>query len=1364
MNAKAKWILACLGIVAGMLASAYALRDALIAPRIAALLQTALGRELGLDVSIGRLGGSLLADIEVEDLRTATPGTRGPLSSLAARRLHIRYSIADLLAGLGGFVDGMRIEADGLQAELDLDRGDASPPQTGPAGLLSLVLPAVQVRDGAVAIRRGEFRARLDGIALDIEKGAGEARRIGLAAAGWSWSHPLLAAGETTLTADLTLAPDSIAIHEVSLGGGQVAGRGRLGLAGAGEPFPFEVRLDLGEGRLSLAGDLSSSALNVRLKTDPIELEPIAALFRQPAAGRLSADIDLAVPFDRPEAVSGRLRLAVINASIHGVALSTARADAAAADGWIRIAELEAVSGPGRLAVTDAAAPLRHLLDGAWEDLLREISGGVALSSQDLPGLFRMIGLSTGAPSERIPAHRLEVSGRLDGGHLRLAHAGLSAGSNRILLQDLEARLPPAPPDTPIRGSLRVHLADLEILPRLFPLGSSSGSVKADATIGGTLGRPEADAAVTAENLELDGLHVGNVFLKARCERQQIHVKTLAVRRGADTLDGFARVRLPEGHIDAAEFALAVADLEWIGRRFFPDAWTAGGERLRLQGRARGQVRLSGPYGSPDGEFVADFSDLRLNGSRFGAGSVRIQKQGATVTAAPIRLDQGRDRLEIQGSYDIVAGRLGAVRLRIDCAEAAPYLGAFAAPWNRISGRVAARVEASGPAARPDFALDLFLERIAAAGSVGGVRVLARGAGRRIDIETAEMLIPAGRVQASGSLTQNVAGTVWDATLETFSLEGERLRLIATQPAQIRYAAGREVSIERFEWTGPEGHRVTLAAVLPIDPAGDRRFAPGMLSVSAAVRLPDQELIRSVWPAWPIVSGAVEAEMELEGTWASPRGRLRVSGRGVNPADPSGFAPPGPYEARIDMAIEARRILFQALEIKGAHAEVRGAGVWQDYPAFSEWMSGRPPPEGTLAMEGRLVAPDLGWLARAFKDIRRVAGRLEADLKVEGPLRDPRLQADLRLTDGELRPEADMPPLQALNLKAGLTGRRLEVQRLQGELGGAPFQVTGTIENILSPEGGLRADLRLNGNDLLLHRSRTFRARANADLRLSGPLERLKLAGAVTLTDGLFARPFGLAEGLTAGSARPKSGPGFSLFSIASPPFRDMRFDVQIDAEKPFVIKNNLAKGAVRPDLRLVGTGEAPELVGKIYLDPTLLFLPAGRMQFDSGVVLFEAVDPGRPRLDMVGTARMIGYDITAAVEGPYDEPSVALSSAPPLADADLLALVLTGQPPKTPGSDTVEKRQGLNVAVFIGRDILMRMPGGGTTESLQTVLERFDVEVGRSVTRAGDETINARFRVAESVLRQGDTLYLTGEKDVFDHYNAGVRIVFRFP
>ena len=48
-------------------------------------------------------------------------------------------------------------------------------------------------------------------------------------------------------------------------------------------------------------------------------------------------------------------------------------------------------------------------------------------------------------------------------------------------------------------------------------------------------------------------------------------------------------------------------------------------------------------------------------------------------------------------------------------------------------------------------------------------------------------------------------------------------------------------------------------------------------------------------------------------------------------------------------------------------------------------------------------------------------------------------------------------------------------------------------------------------------------------------------------------------------------------------------------------------------------------------------------------------------------------------------------------------------------------------------------------------------------MTRSSEETIEAQFRIAEGVLRDGDKLYLTGEKDIWDFYNAGLKIVFRF-
>ena len=86
-----------------------------------------------------------------------------------------------------------------------------------------------------------------------------------------------------------------------------------------------------------------------------------------------------------------------------------------------------------------------------------------------------------------------------------------------------------------------------------------------------------------------------------------------------------------------------------------------------------------------------------------------------------------------------------------------------------------------------------------------------------------------------------------------------------------------------------------------------------------------------------------------------------------------------------------------------------------------------------------------------------------------------------------------------------------------------------------------------------------------------------------------------------------------------------------------------------------------------------------------------------------------------------------------------------------------------MNVAVFLGRDLIDRWFGSESAEASESIVDRFDIDVGRAVTRSGEETIEAQFRLAEDVLRDGDKLYLTGEKDVFDFYNAGVKIVFRF-
>ena len=107
--------------------------------------------------------------------------------------------------------------------------------------------------------------------------------------------------------------------------------------------------------------------------------------------------------------------------------------------------------------------------------------------------------------------------------------------------------------------------------------------------------------------------------------------------------------------------------------------------------------------------------------------------------------------------------------------------------------------------------------------------------------------------------------------------------------------------------------------------------------------------------------------------------------------------------------------------------------------------------------------------------------------------------------------------------------------------------------------------------------------------------------------------------------------------------------------------------------------------------------------------------------------------------------------------------LLLTGQPPKSSGTQGSDTKQSLNVAVFLGRDLLSRWFDADEEDATEDILDRFDVEVGRAITRQGEETVHSQFRLADDVLMDGDSLYLTGERDYFDYYNGGIKLVFRF-
>jgi autotransporter translocation and assembly factor TamB len=567
--------------------------------------------------------------------------------------------------------------------------------------------------------------------------------------------------------------------------------------------------------------------------------------------------------------------------------------------------------------------------------------------------------------------------------------------------------------------------------------------------------------------------------------------------------------------------------------------------------------------------------------------------------------------------------------------------------------------------------------------------------------------------------------------------------------------------IQEFAWEGPTGQQVHLTGTLPLDPLQPDLFIPGSVVLNGRARIDDVGVLGFVTPWLESTGGSIQCNLDLSGTWKRPTGTLHLAVKDLKRPDEIRPLPPGPYTVTGDVRIDGDLLALEMLEAHSSGWQMKASGQWTGVPTLKDMV--RPNTRrltGQVNLEGSLTVADLSLLARELDGVRRLAGRLEATGNLQGPITAPSADAIIKLTNGEFRPDFDMPPLRELNLEAGVTPEALTLRALTGEMGGAPFELTGSWQ--LAAESEYAADLRLHGQNLLLYRNESLRLRADTDLTLKGPLARMVLAGEVAVTDGRFSKNFGVIEGITAAGA-PDTGGGFRLFSITDPPLRDMVFDVRITARKPFEVRNNLVRGSIRPDLQLTGTGELPLLVGKVYVESTRLYLPAGRLQLETGLVRFEKADPDRPRLDLIGTSTMLGYDITAVIDGPYDEPVITLSSVPPLPDEELLMLLLTGKPPKNSGSRASGMKQGLNVAIFLGRDLISRLFGGDADEATDSMLDRFDIEVGRAITQRGEDTIHSQFRLADDVLVEGDGLYLTGERDYFDYYNGGIKLVFRF-
>lgn len=1273
------------------------------------LLPRVLGPALGLEIAVDDVTISLGGEVVVRGLTSSSPATWTPFRELRCDELRATVSYSDLLSH---GVEGVQtVSLAGGVLDLDLDRpGSAEPSPPPEASAEPFVwprrLPMVDLELEALRLRSGGNHAYLDSVRLKARH-EGEGSSLQLRTnADWRLGER---EGNERLVLSFSYRAGVISALTVALGESEFVQEGEFALADLSGKLKLRFRDASGE--LSVAGLLSGKArTEVSFASLPVgEILETALQERSPAGGCLALSLQAEVPLARPAEGRGTVSLSVTDARFESRPLPDLEFEASLEDGTVTVPGLR-LSGEGvELHWEDLQGSIRSLDP---EAILKSVQGTLVLESPDI---------SSPLPDFLDDPTLLELArGASVSGRLRVEGNNLSVESLRLFspLYQLDVTAgqvdlrTDAVAESPLllRGELRI--GDLSNLTSAVGAARQrlGGELTAAFTAEGTLAEPRATIDLQGESLQAGGVPLGSVVVASA-----LTPSTLSVRQLKLTANGSSPLALSlAGELGFRDLTLADVSLGLVG------------SDLRGRAAALGEIADWLPAGTYDLSASAsgplEWPDFRLRARVEGLRSPR----GATPLEVRLSKHQREIDLAVRSFH---ATETTTATLQVDGEVEEGFSSGDVQLLNAVVLHDGRRWETAGTAGiRFDLEGGRLLLDPPLVFSDGRARVLlalrepkpGEGLVARLEGRFPELRLPDSLARlsmkdidvtlaASYSSTEIMAGLV-PQTLEL----GLRARSIAP-PADL--------------FTGRLGEFRAAIDFHRLD--GSRPDANLSLTFS--------ELLIEALPGFPPLREPVSGHLRLGAKW------------------------------------DGEEIRLETLDGDFTGMKATGSGNAVFDADLADVVAGREiSPPRDLDLQVRLQIPDLVRAREFVPGLRRSHGRLDINGGLKGSPGNLAVGAVARLEDGEFR-FGDLPSLSSVQSRVALVEDALRIEDISGELGGAPLAVSGTIARIFD-EPWIAVEIR-GGNVLLLRTSRA-RLRADTSLTVVGEIGALEAKGKVEITDGRVLQRVPLFEFLRtltrrvgdlanrteppgAGEAAGQKAAGLRLFGLRDAPLKDLRFDVQVASKEPIELRANVFRGWLRPEVKLLGTGEVPFIVGSIYLDDLTLSLPATKIFVESGSLRFNEKNPLFPELSLKGSTRLRGYDVTLTISGRLDNPVVVFSSSPPLPADQLMLLVTTGKDPEAEGVES-DQAALITVAKYFGIDLLTKLFGSDDIDATESILDRFEFDVGRNVSRSGNETWEVRFRLTRELASDEDTLYLTGERDEFDHYNAGLRIVFR--
>lgn len=290
-------------------------------------------------------------------------------------------------------------------------------------------------------------------------------------------------------------------------------------------------------------------------------------------------------------------------------------------------------------------------------------------------------------------------------------------------------------------------------------------------------------------------------------------------------------------------------------------------------------------------------------------------------------------------------------------------------------------------------------------------------------------------------------------------------------------------------------------------------------------------------------------------------------------------------------------------------------------------------------------------VAHVFLPDTQSSGLIVLDLHASGTPQHPSVDGQVRLQNVTVI-QSDAPlGVESLNGTLNVDNERINITGLSGQVGGGQLSAGGSVT--YSPN--LQFNVALQAHSIRLRYPDGLRSLLDGNLALTGTKDSSVLNGRVLIDSLSFTPDFDLSKFADQFSS--------SVATPAEPGFADtVRLSIGVQSADNLSATSSQISIAGRVNLNVSGTAANPVITGRTDLSSGELFYRNVRYQLQRGIITFNDPNETAPMLDVSVTSTVEQYNLTLNLRGPFDKLTTSYVSDPPLATADIINLLATGQ------------------------------------------------------------------------------------------------------